>query len=124
MSFTEDCPKGGCGGAMAINKKGTYVCPDCGNTATYYELHPDEDKVTVSDKMEVADFVDMRKQKDRVLSILRDTESILFQPIIQKAPHFLVKGMEHRDKPTVFLGKEAMQNIKLLQAAAKKRPAL
>jgi hypothetical protein len=124
MSITHDCPKGGCGGTMAINKKGIYVCPDCGFTATYCELHPDEDRITVSDKIDVSQFVEMRKQRDHVLTLLRDTELVLFQPVIKTALRYLVRGMEGRDKPTVFLGNESLTNIDILEKAKKKRPTM
>ncbi len=118
----EACKNHGCNASMIMNKKGVYVCPECGYTATYDELHPEEKEIQISDKTSVSSFIAMRKDRDRVLSILRDTEYVLFHRIMLLALRFIGKHMEGRDPAIVQQAAEFTKNIETLRAAMKRRP--
>ena len=107
---------------MTINKKGVYVCPECGFTATYQDLHPEEEEVKITNTVSVADYLKMRKKKDSVLAILADTELILFDAVILLGLRHLIKSL--RDPVILATAKELSKKIEILREAAKKRPTM
>jgi len=124
----EECREAGCSGTMTMNKKGIYVCPDCGFKATYYELHPEENEVKVTNKTSVSEFIKMRRSRDQVQSILADTELILFDPIMPVALRYLIKATEGvqtvEAATSCARAKEMRDKIDLLKVAARRRPTI